>query len=145
MNASLNLFDIVPTLRPDLNHQAPPGGTGAEVIDVRPDGASRSTALARAEGVAERVRYVPFVPEDEMLRLVASADVGVVPTEPNSVGNALGLANKFFESMMVGLPMVASATPAVKNNRKAMRPNGNIAKTFQRGMMSGMLNDGTAR
>ena len=71
-------------------------------------------ALARAEGVAARVRFVPFVPEDEMLRLVASADVGVVPTEPNSVGNALGLANKFFELMMVGVPMVASATPAVK-------------------------------
>lgn len=71
-------------------------------------------ALAVAEGVAGRVRFVPFVPEDEMLRLAASADVSVVPTEMNSVGNTYGLANKFFESMMCGVPMVASATPAVK-------------------------------
>jgi glycosyltransferase involved in cell wall biosynthesis len=71
-------------------------------------------ALARAEGVAERVQFVPFVAEDEMFRLVASADVGLVPTEPNSEGNTYGLANKFFESMMAGLPLVASATPAVK-------------------------------
>lgn len=74
----------------------------------------RYEALARAAGVGSRVRFVPMVPEDEMLRLVASADVGLVPTEPNSVGNAFGLANKFFESMMVGLPMVAAATPAVQ-------------------------------
>jgi hypothetical protein len=64
--------------------------------------------------VADRVRFVPFVPEDEMFRLVASADVSVIPTEPNSVGNEFGLPNKFFESMMAGLPLVASATPAVK-------------------------------
>jgi glycosyltransferase involved in cell wall biosynthesis len=70
--------------------------------------------LARTEGVAERLRFVPFVPEDEMLRLVASADVSIVPTEMNSIGNTFGLANKFFESMMCGVPMVASATPAVK-------------------------------
>lgn len=74
----------------------------------------RYESLARAAGVGTRVRFVPLVPEDEMLRLVASADVGVVPTEPNSVGNAYGLANKFFESMMAGLPMVAAATPAVQ-------------------------------
>jgi glycosyltransferase involved in cell wall biosynthesis len=71
-------------------------------------------ALARDEGVADRVRFVPFVAEDEMFRLVASADVGLVPTEPNSEGNTYGLANKFFESMMAGLPMVAAATPAVE-------------------------------
>jgi glycosyltransferase involved in cell wall biosynthesis len=75
----------------------------------------RYEALARAAGVGTRVRFIPVVPEDEMLRIVASADVGLVPTEPNSVGNAFGLANKFFESMMVGLPMVAAATPAVSD------------------------------
>ena len=77
-------------------------------------GQERYEGLARAAGVGTRVRFVPMVPEDEMLRLVASADVGLVPTEPNSVGNTYGLANKFFESMMVGLPMVAAATPAVE-------------------------------
>jgi glycosyltransferase involved in cell wall biosynthesis len=53
------------------------------------------------------------VPEDEMFLYVASADVGLVPTEPNTVGNRLGLPNKLFESLMAGLPVVASDVPEV--------------------------------
>jgi len=73
----------------------------------------RYEALARDEGVAARVRFVPLVPEEEMFRLIASADAAVVPTEPNSVGNEFGIPNKLFESMMVGLPVVASDVPEV--------------------------------
>ena len=75
--------------------------------------AERYEDLARAEAVAERLRFVPFVPEDEMFRLVASADVSVVPTEPNSVGNEFGIPNKLFESMMAGVSIVASDVPEV--------------------------------
>jgi glycosyltransferase involved in cell wall biosynthesis len=76
-------------------------------------GQDRYEALARDEGVADRVRIVPFVPEAEMFRLVASADAAVIPTEPNCVGHEFGIPNKLFESLMIGLPVVASAVPEV--------------------------------
>jgi glycosyltransferase involved in cell wall biosynthesis len=69
--------------------------------------------LAESEGVADRVKFVPGVPEDEMYDLVASADVGVIPTEPNTVGNTYGIPNKLFESLMAGTPVVASDVPEV--------------------------------
>ena len=69
--------------------------------------------LAEEEEVQDRVRFVPGVPEDEMFRLIASADVGVIPTEPNTVGNRYGIPNKLFESLMAGLPVVASDVPEV--------------------------------
>lgn len=70
-------------------------------------------ALALAENVASQVRFLKGVPQDEMFRLVGSADVGVIPTEPNTVGNTLGIPNKLFESLMSGLPVVASDVPEV--------------------------------
>jgi glycosyltransferase involved in cell wall biosynthesis len=76
-------------------------------------GQDRYEALARDEGVADRVRIVPFVPEAEMFRLVASADATVIPTEPNCVGHEFGIPNKLFESLMIGLPVVASDVPEV--------------------------------
>lgn len=69
--------------------------------------------LAAEKGVAAQVRFLPGVPQDEMFRLVASADVGLIPTEPNTVGNRLGIPNKLFESLMSGLPVVASDVPEV--------------------------------
>jgi glycosyltransferase involved in cell wall biosynthesis len=69
--------------------------------------------LAAEEGVAAQVRFIPGVPQDEMFRLIASADVGLIPTEPNTVGNRLGIPNKLFESLMAGLPVVASDVPEV--------------------------------
>jgi len=73
----------------------------------------RYEALARAEGVSDRVRIVPFVPEAEMFRLAASADASIIPTEANCVGHEFGIPNKLFESMMIGMPIVASDMPEV--------------------------------
>lgn len=69
--------------------------------------------LAETEGVASQVRFLHGVPQDEMFRLIASADVGVVPTEPNTVGNVHGIPNKLFECLMGGLPVAASDVPEV--------------------------------
>jgi glycosyltransferase involved in cell wall biosynthesis len=46
-----------------------------------------------------------------MFTYIASADVGVVSTEPTSVSYRFSLPNKLFESMMAGLPVVVSDLP----------------------------------
>ena len=69
--------------------------------------------LAQQEDVASQVRFLKGVSQDEMFDLIGAADVGVIPTEPNTVGNTLGIPNKLFESLMAGLPVVAADVPEV--------------------------------
>lgn len=67
--------------------------------------------VAEAEGVADRIRLLDAVPEDEMFRLIAGADVGLVTTEPTSTSYLYSLPNKLFESIMAGLPVVSTDLP----------------------------------
>lgn len=67
--------------------------------------------VAEEEGVQDRIRLLDAVPEDEMFRLIAGADVGLVTTEPTSTSYRLSLPNKLFESIMAGLPVVSTDLP----------------------------------
>lgn len=69
---------------------------------------------AREAGVAERVRFLPPRPFDELVRTAAAADVGLVPIKPTTLNNKLGDTNKLYEYLMAGLPMVASDLPEIK-------------------------------
>jgi glycosyltransferase involved in cell wall biosynthesis len=71
---------------------------------------ARFERLAETEGVAAQVRLVPPAPADEMLRLAASGDVAVVPTEPVSAAQRLGVPARLWTSLAAGLPVVASDT-----------------------------------
>jgi glycosyltransferase involved in cell wall biosynthesis len=66
---------------------------------------------AEAAGVAAQVRFVPPAPEDELMRLASSADVALVPTEPTTAANRLGVPARLWASLAAGLPVVASDTP----------------------------------
>jgi glycosyltransferase involved in cell wall biosynthesis len=66
--------------------------------------------IADAEGVAGQVRFIPEAPEAETMRLAASADVALVPTEPVSPQHRFGIPPRFWSSLAAGLPVVASAT-----------------------------------
>jgi len=66
------------------------------------------------KGVADRIKVIPFVPYDEMLDWVASADIGLMVHPPDfSLNVQTLLPNKLFEYLMAGLPVLTSKIEAV--------------------------------
>lgn len=65
-------------------------------------------ALATAEGVADRVRFVDYVPDDDLEGLFALADVAAFP----SLAEGFGLP--VIEAMARGVPVVASDIPVFR-------------------------------
>jgi glycosyltransferase involved in cell wall biosynthesis len=71
-------------------------------------------ALAAEQQVADRVRFVPPVPTDEVIAWAASATVGIALNTPISENNRFSLPNKLFQSMAAGIPVLASDFPHVR-------------------------------
>jgi len=67
-------------------------------------------ALAKERGVAEKVKFVSWVPYDEKERLSSQGAMGIVTYLPYA-NNTSCLPNKLFDYMLVGLPVIASDFP----------------------------------
>jgi glycosyltransferase involved in cell wall biosynthesis len=69
-------------------------------------------ARARELGVEDRVRLLPYVPFDQVVPFLSSADVGVIPIHhwPN---HEIALITKFFEYAHARLPIVVSDVKAM--------------------------------
>jgi len=81
-------------------------------------GAGRSQAalekLIAQEGVGERVKILPPVPQAELLDWTASADIGLaIYPEGYSDNVRMFLPHKLFEYIMAGLPVLASPKEAI--------------------------------
>ena len=72
---------------------------------------ARLAALAKARGLAERVRLLGSVPHGQLPALLAAADVMALASESE------GLANAWIEAMACGTPVV---TPAVDGATEAL-------------------------
>jgi glycosyltransferase involved in cell wall biosynthesis len=72
----------------------------------------RLESLARAEGLSNRVRFLDPVPPAELPGWTRAADLGLAPIRPVNIGQAYSLANKVFEYLHGGLPIVSSDIPA---------------------------------
>jgi len=71
-------------------------------------------ALARAEGVTDRVRMLPAAPYEELLQWTASADLGLIAYRGDySLNVRYCLPNKLFEYLMAGVPVLATELNAV--------------------------------
>jgi glycosyltransferase involved in cell wall biosynthesis len=81
----------------------------------------RLEAMARELSLEASVRFLPSVPQSELLAHSSSADVGVVPFQNSSLNNYLATPNKIFEYLMAGVPVVTSDFPEmariVRENR----------------------------
>jgi glycosyltransferase involved in cell wall biosynthesis len=65
--------------------------------------------VERAASRPGRLFVVPAVPVAELLEWTASADVSFVGQPPRTLNQRLNLANKLFESLMAGVPVVVAA------------------------------------
>ena len=68
------------------------------------------TAIERSPG-RERIHVLAAVPPAELLDWVASADVGVMPNQPQNLNERLSTPNKLFECLAAGTPAVSSDFP----------------------------------
>ncbi|RDG39775.1 glycosyltransferase [Streptomyces corynorhini] len=84
-------------------------GTHVAFIVLRPGSEYMNTLRTRAEelGVSDRVHILPYVPHYQVVRFLATADVGVIPIHhwPN---HEIALITKFFEYSHARLPFVVS-------------------------------------
>ena len=95
--------NLIPLKAQDLIIRALPLLPGATLLIVGdgPDEASLRT-LAMDVGVADRVRFLGRLPQGDLCRVYAAADVSVLASRSE------GLANVLLESMACGTPVVAS-------------------------------------
>lgn len=61
-----------------------------------------------------RVRFLPAVPQRELLAYCASADVGVIPYQAIDLNNYYTSPNKLFDFIQAALPIVASDLPFLR-------------------------------
>jgi glycosyltransferase involved in cell wall biosynthesis len=78
------------------------------------DRISELRALARSLGVLDRIEFMGFVPPLERFRVIATADICVLPSSASSIGSRYTSPLKLFEYMAFGMPIVAADVPAIR-------------------------------
>ena len=89
----------------------------AVLVIMGPGDAKREELKSIAEGsglTAERIRFAPPVPQDQLLSFTASADVGIVPYPPIDLNSYYCTPNKLFEYIVAGLPILANDLPELR-------------------------------
>ena len=71
-------------------------------------------ALAAGPAAPGRVHVISAVPPEELGAWVTSADVGVMAIQPSTINHRMSTPNKLFECLAVGVPVVASDFPEMR-------------------------------
>lgn len=87
----------------------------------------RLVALARAEGVEDRLHLLPPAPPEQMERLAAAYDLGLVAETGATPNRRIALTNKLFTYALAGIPMLLSDIAA---HRQILAEAGEAAQIF---------------
>jgi len=71
-------------------------------------------ALVERDGLSPRVTFLPPVAHDEVVPLVAGADIGMAPYLPVGLNNVLAAPNKLFEYLHAGIAVAGSDLPDIR-------------------------------
>ncbi len=89
-------------------------GARLTLVGGRTKPRARMEALARAVGVADRIRFVGPVPPRDRWQYLARSSVCVLPLTRSAYGTSFSSPLKMFEYMAAARPIVASDLPALR-------------------------------
>jgi colanic acid/amylovoran biosynthesis glycosyltransferase len=80
-------------------------------LDLAGDGPEREALQAQAKqlGIADRVRFLGFLPNQELLDRLSSYTLFLHPSRDTASGDREGIPNSMLEAMAYGLPVVATS------------------------------------
>lgn len=91
-------------------------GVPEAALVVIGDGPAKAALQQQAaDQLGQRAHFLPHTHPDDLLRLTASADLGVHVPEPATESIRLALPNKLFEYLMAGLPVVVADIPEMRS------------------------------
>jgi glycosyltransferase involved in cell wall biosynthesis len=90
-------------------------------------------------GLSERVRFLPAVPPSEVHRHASGATIGIAAIEDYCLSYRYSLANKVFEYIQAGLPVVATDLPEMANLVRTY-DLGELFQDRNAGAVAGVLN-----
>ncbi|MEO8229110.1 MAG: glycosyltransferase family 4 protein [Chloroflexota bacterium] len=87
----------------------------AELLVVGPGGGFRERLRAEAARLpaADRIRFLPGVPPEEIPQWTAAADVAAMPIQPTTLNHRLTTPTRLFDALGAGVPVVASNLPGM--------------------------------
>jgi glycosyltransferase involved in cell wall biosynthesis len=85
------------------------------LLVVGPGGAFRERLRAEAAGLpaADRIRFLPGVPPEEIPDWTAGADVAAMAIQPTTLNHRLTTPTRLFDAFGAGVPVVASDLPGM--------------------------------
>jgi glycosyltransferase involved in cell wall biosynthesis len=67
------------------------------------------------------VLYIGYIPYDKLANYIAACDIALCPLDSSSVHGRYMLSRKISESLCVGMPVIATKTPAVQSYFRSFR------------------------
>jgi glycosyltransferase involved in cell wall biosynthesis len=71
-------------------------------------------SVAKSQGVANRVHFLPAVDARDVPLAIASCDLAVVPIQPTTMSHRLAMPTKLFEAAFSGIPLCVSDLPEMR-------------------------------